>query len=64
MMTEQELKDMKLHDYIEIDLKIDFSFVHRVPNGWNYLYCHKGKIAVQFVPEITILQEHVEPRLR
>lgn len=61
-MTEADLKAMPLHDYVEIDLKLDFSFIHRVPNGWNYVYSNKGSIAVQFVPEVLPILQYAVPR--
>jgi len=63
MMTEQELKDMKLHERRFINA---YDSVMRVYNGWIYLFndCDESVQETQFVPEITVIQEHIEPRLK
>jgi len=61
-MTEQELKDMKLHEEIQIT---DDTYVLRVYRGWIYtMMDSNGCLETQFVPEITIIQEHIEQRLK
>ena len=60
-MTEKELKDMKLHDELFIN---DWGIL-RVPKRWIYTLAQDGEPrSSQFVPEIIVIQEHVEPRLR
>jgi len=62
-MNEQELKDMELNNFSG-GSTIAY-VVHRVPNGWNYIYFCAGTCATAvFVPEISIIQEHSVPRLR
>ena len=58
-MTEQELKDMRLHERRPIDANSDI-IVMRVYNGWIYIF----PFSTEMVYEITITQEHIEPRLK
>jgi hypothetical protein len=60
MMTEQELKDMKMHESISLN---DYQSILRVPKGWIYFSFFEGQACACYVSEITITQEHVEPRL-
>jgi hypothetical protein len=64
-MNEQELKDMKLHQFTD-GKATPHCIIHRVPNGWNYIYYNWDGTCVSaiFVPEISIIQEHSVPRLR
>lgn len=59
-IVSEELKNMKLHDFDSPhNLLVT---VHRVQNGWNYIYQDGDGITAVFVPEVTITQEHIEPR--
>ena len=62
-MNEQELKDMELHMFTE-DKAVPHCIIHRVHNGWNYIYYNWDGTCVSavFVPEISIIQEHVAQR--
>jgi hypothetical protein len=60
-MTEQELKDMRMHEQKSVNTYIS---VLRVHNGWIYESFFDGVAWAVHVPEITITQEHIEPRLK
>ena len=64
-MNEQELKSMELHQFTDGKATPHY-IIHRVPNGWNYIYFRDSWscMSAVFVPEISIIQEHSVPRLR
>jgi len=65
-MTEQELKDMGMHDTVIIYLGAFNINILRVYKGWIYVILDQEQQirSTEFVPETTITQEHVEPRLK
>ena len=60
-MNEEDLKDMELHMFT--DNIVNYT-IHRVHNGWNYIYCVGSCMTSVFVPELSIIQEYNVPRLR
>jgi len=62
-MNEQELKGMEMHMFYD---GLVIYTIHRVHNGWNYIYFNDSGscMSTVFVPEISIIQEHNVPRLR
>ena len=60
-MNEEDLKDMELH--IFTDNIVNYT-IHRVHNGWNYIYYTNSCMTSVFVPELSITQEYNVPRLR